>query len=58
MRWQDQGTGERVQHTTGRHTGMVEAQYFFERAALALGGEVEAIYDSVVNDALRAAGLL
>jgi hypothetical protein len=57
MRWQDQGTGEREQHSTGRRTGMVEAQFFFERAALALDDELPAIFDSVVNDALREAGL-
>lgn len=57
MRWQDQGTGERVQHSTGRHTGRVDAQFFFERAKLQLDGEVDGIFESVIDDALRAAGL-
>jgi hypothetical protein len=57
MRWQDQGTGER--HTrSGRSTGMVEPQFFFERAKLILDGEVEGIFDGVIDEALAAAGLL
>lgn len=54
--WQDQGTGERHKRD-GQPTGMVEAQFFFERASLVLDGEVSDIYESVIDEALRAAGL-
>lgn len=57
MRWQDQGTGERHKRD-GQPTGMVEAQFFFERAKLMLDGEVDGIFESVITDALAAAGLL
>jgi hypothetical protein len=56
MRWQDQGTGERHKHD-GQSTGMVEPQYFMERAGGALEGYLPAIMEAEVEAAIIRSGL-
>jgi hypothetical protein len=56
MRWQDQGTGER-HNRHGASRGMVSPQYFFERGALRLDGELPTIMNAEIDKALAKAGL-
>lgn len=56
VRWQDQGTGPRHKKN-GQYTGIVEPQYFFERATVELDAEVDAIFTAAIDMALARAGL-
>ena len=56
MLWQDQGTGERHKRN-GASTGMVEPQYFMERAADALEGYLPVIMEAEVEAAIIRSGL-
>jgi hypothetical protein len=54
--WQDQGTGPRHKRN-GQYTGIIEPQYFFERAAADLEGYLPGIMDAEVAAAIAKSGL-